>query len=104
MEKLAGQNQPQEGEQDGSQQSDPRESESEGKQELSEGGKTPDMDASGVPPELAKLGITFADWARMKGTLQSGSSNQSGESIPEEYRELVQRYFKVIAAEAAKSE
>ncbi len=104
LEKLAGQNQPQEGEQDGSKQSDPRESESESEPQLSEGGKTPDMDGSGVPPELAKLGITFADWARMKGTLQSGSSNQSTDAIPEEYRDLVQRYFRVIAAEAAKSE
>jgi len=104
LEKLAGQDQPQEGEQDGSQKSDPRESESEGKQQLSEGGKTPDMDGSGVPPELAKLGVTFADWARMKGTLQSGSSNQGNNSTPAEYRELVQRYFRVIAAEAAKSE
>lgn len=77
---------------------------SESKPQLSEGGRTPDMDGSGVPPELAKLGVTFADWARMKGTLQSGSSNQSGDSIPEEYRDLVQRYFRVIAAEAAKSE
>lgn len=102
LEKLAGQNQSQQGEQDGSQQSDPRDSESE--PQLSEGGKNPDMDGSGVPPELAKLGITFADWARMKGTLQSGSSNQGADAIPEEYRDLVQRYFRVIAAEAVKSE
>ncbi|MFK5924640.1 MAG: hypothetical protein QM496_20885 [Verrucomicrobiota bacterium] len=104
LEKLAGQQQPQQAEPDGSQKSDPRESESEGKQELSEGGKTPDMDGSGVPPELAKLGITFADWARMKGTLQGGSSQQGGEAIPEEYRDLVQRYFRVIAAEAVKND
>ena len=45
-----------------------------------------------------------ADWARLKGTLQAGSSVSGGETIPAEYRELVQRYFKVIAAEAGKSE
>ena len=79
-----------------------RDSEKESEPQLGEGGKTPDMDSSGVPPELAKLGVTFADWARMKGALQSGSSNQNSDSIPEEYRDLVQRYFRVISAEAAK--
>ncbi|MCF6314156.1 MAG: hypothetical protein L3J39_17035 [Verrucomicrobiales bacterium] len=102
LEKLAGQQQAQASEQDGSQQSDPRESESESKPQLSDGGKTPDMDGSGVPPELAKLGITFSDWARMKGTLQAGSSNQNGETTPEEYRDLVQRYFRAIANQASK--
>lgn len=105
LEKLAGkgeqQNQSDEAGRDAEQMAEQKDSES--KPQLSEGGRTPDMDGSGVPPELAKLGMTFADWARMKGTLQSGSSNQDGDSIPEEYRDLVQRYFKVIAAEATES-
>ncbi|MCB1078174.1 MAG: hypothetical protein KDM64_10145, partial [Verrucomicrobiae bacterium] len=67
------------------------------------GMKTADINGDGVPPELKALGLTAADWARLKGNLQSGSSVQGGDDLPAEYRELVGRYFQVIAREAGKA-
>lgn len=70
--------------------------------QLNESGlKNADLNGDGLPPELRALGLTAADWARLKSSLQSGAA-ASGEDTPAEYRELVGRYFRVIAAEAGK--
>ncbi len=68
------------------------------------GMKTADIDGDGLPPELRALGISAADWARLQGNLRSGGAAQGGDDLPAEYRELVGRYFRVIAKEAGKNE
>lgn len=71
--------------------------------ELNETGqKTADWDGSGLPPELSQLGISAADWARFKGALVGGNATAIETDLPAEYRELVGRYFQVIAKEAGK--
>jgi hypothetical protein len=66
------------------------------------GKKTADMDGSGIPPELSQLGISAEDWARFKGALVGGNATAIETDLPAEYRELVGRYFQVIAKEAGK--
>jgi hypothetical protein len=66
------------------------------------GKKTADMDGSGLPPELRNLGISAEDWARFKGALAGGNATAIETDLPAEYRELVGRYFQVIAKEAGK--
>lgn len=66
------------------------------------GKKTADGDGSGVPPELVKMGINAEDWARFKGALAGGNATAIETELPAEYRELVGRYFQVIAKEAGK--
>jgi hypothetical protein len=66
------------------------------------GKKTADMDGSGIPPELQNLGISAEDWARFKGALAGGNATAIETDLPAEYRELVGRYFQVIAKEAGK--
>ena len=50
----------------------------------------------GVPPELAKLGISAADWEKIKASLKSETGPSSAILMPEEYRDLVRRYFEEI--------
>ncbi len=50
-----------------------------------------------LPPELAKLGITADDWARLRGLVQSNSDAADGDKIPAEYRDLVKGYFRALA-------
>ena len=64
--------------------------------------KAADADASGVPPELAELGISAKDWARLKGTLKNGVTSEGKSGAPAEYQPLVSEYFRRIAAEARK--
>ncbi|MDF1741570.1 MAG: hypothetical protein P1U86_20575 [Verrucomicrobiales bacterium] len=66
------------------------------------GKKTADSDGSGVPPELLDMGINAEDWARFKGALTGGNATAIETELPAEYRELVGRYFQVIAKEAGK--
>jgi hypothetical protein len=66
------------------------------------GKKTADMNGSGLPPELQNLGISAEDWARFKGALVGGNATAIETDLPAEYRELVGRYFQVIAKEAGK--
>ena len=66
------------------------------------GKKTADMNGSGIPPELSQLGISAEDWARFKGALAGGNATAIETDLPVEYRELVGRYFQVIAKEAGK--
>ena len=51
----------------------------------------------GVPPELAKLGISAADWEKIKATLSSDVGAGGAEAIPEEYRGLVKGYFESMS-------
>jgi len=66
--------------------------------------KTADAFDGGVPPELSRLGITADDWARFQGAVSSGSATAIESELPAEYRELVGRYFQVLAKEAGKKE
>jgi hypothetical protein len=73
--------------------------------DLNESGKkTADGNGSGIPPELANLGISVEDWARFKGALVGGNASAIETELPAEYRELVGRYFQVIAKEAGKKQ
>jgi len=51
----------------------------------------------GVPPELAKLGISAADWEKIKSALKSDVGGSGAIAMPEEYRDLVRHYFEEIS-------
>ncbi len=51
----------------------------------------------GVPPELAKLGISLADWEKIQATLSSDVAAGGTDQVPEEYRELVKGYFQSMS-------
>lgn len=51
----------------------------------------------GVPPELAKLGISAADWEKIKSALKSDTGGSGAIAMPEEYRDLVRHYFEEIS-------
>jgi hypothetical protein len=52
----------------------------------------------GLPPELAKLGMSPDDWSRLRGLITSGSDGTSeGSQVPAEYRELVKSYFRALS-------
>nr|WP_240963716.1 DUF4175 family protein [Luteolibacter luteus] len=63
-----------------------------------EGDRSPEADP-GVPPELAKLGISAADWEKIQATLKSDVGGGAGTGVPEEYRGLVKKYFEAMADE-----
>ncbi|KAB2640035.1 MAG: hypothetical protein DVB25_04570 [Verrucomicrobia bacterium] len=58
--------------------------------------RNPEADP-GVPPELAKLGVSAADWEKIKASLKSDVGGASSITLPEEYRDLVRRYFEQIS-------
>ena len=51
----------------------------------------------GVPPELAKLGISAQDWEKIQASLKSDVGAGGGDAIPEEYRTLVKGYFESMS-------
>lgn len=51
----------------------------------------------GVPPELAKLGVSAADWEKIKASLKSDVGGSSTIALPAEYRDLARRYFEEIS-------
>lgn len=51
----------------------------------------------GVPPELAKLGISAQDWEKIQSSLKSDVGAGGGDGIPEEYRTLVKGYFESMS-------
>lgn len=51
----------------------------------------------GVPPELAKLGISAADWEKIQANLASDVGAGGADAIPEEYRGLVKGYFESMS-------
>ncbi|MCP5547122.1 MAG: hypothetical protein H7A50_07095 [Akkermansiaceae bacterium] len=61
-----------------------------------EGPRMPDADP-GVPPELAKLGISAEDWEKIQAGLRSDVGAGGAEGLPEDYRELVKEYFQNMA-------
>jgi len=78
-------------------------SEPDGSLNLNESGeKTADADGDGITPELEAMGISAEDWSRFKGALPGGNAADIETDLPAEYRELVGRYFQVIAKEAGK--
>ena len=60
--------------------------------------RTPQADP-GVPPELAKLGISAADWEKIQANLKSDVGDSGTAGVPEEYRGLVKKYFEAMTAE-----
>jgi hypothetical protein len=62
-----------------------------------EGERAPEADP-GVPPELAKLGISAADWEKIQATLKSDVGGGAS-GVPEEYRGLVKKYFETMSDE-----
>jgi hypothetical protein len=62
-----------------------------------EGERAPEADP-GVPPELAKLGISAADWEKIQATLKSDVGG-GATGVPEEYRGLVKKYFETMSDE-----
>ncbi len=56
----------------------------------------------GVPPELAKLGISAADWEKIQASLKSDVGAGEGGAVPEEYRELVKGYFESMSKKSTK--
>lgn len=50
------------------------------------------------PAELKAMGIAPDDWARFKGALDSQLLQGDQQAMPEEYRQLIKRYFQAIAA------
>lgn len=51
----------------------------------------------GVPPELAKLGITASDWEKIKANLAGDIGAGGADAVPEEYRGLVKGYFESMS-------
>ncbi len=47
----------------------------------------------GLPPELARLGISAADWERIRASLSQDIGAAAGDEVPTEYRTLVRDYF-----------
>ena len=56
----------------------------------------------GVPPDLARLGMSSADWEKIKASLKSDVGAGEGGAVPEEYRELVRGYFESISQKSSK--
>lgn len=56
----------------------------------------------GIPPELAKLGISSDDWAKIRASLKSDVGAGESDAVPEEYRGLVKSYFESMSKKANK--
>lgn len=57
----------------------------------------PPLPDPGVPPELAKLGISASDWEKIQATLTSDKGGAGIEGVPVEYRGLVKGYFQSMS-------
>ena len=69
-----------------------QQSESSGEhKEGSESKKPPNQD--GVPMLFQNLGISEADWFKMKGDVGSERFDSALDKVPPEYRDLVKAYF-----------
>ncbi|MDD4890115.1 MAG: hypothetical protein PHU85_09310 [Phycisphaerae bacterium] len=59
---------------------------------------------AGKAPDMRKLnfelGVTAAEWNRLPGYLQQAIIQSSGEKVPQEYRELIKRYFQTVSQQA----
>lgn len=57
----------------------------------------PDEGDKGVPPELAKLGVSMDDWEKIKENLRSNTASGGGNAVPGDYRDLVKDYFQQLS-------
>ena len=57
-----------------------------------------------LPVVLQRLGVSLADWIRMTGWLRSDVADEGTEQVPDEYRDLVKRYFLEIARRGQEEE
>ncbi len=62
-----------------------------------EEGERPPLPDPGVPPELAKLGISAEDWEKIRESLRADVGKSASGGVPEEYRGLVKEYFQNMA-------
>jgi hypothetical protein len=49
-----------------------------------------------MPADLGKLGLTQADWVKLRGVI-SGVEGADGDRVPAEYRDLVRAYFGALS-------
>jgi len=47
--------------------------------------------------KLKEYGISSAQWTRLPGSLKNQIRQAEAEGVPEEYRAMVQRYFRELA-------
>jgi hypothetical protein len=73
-----------------------------GGMEPSELGSSPDIASVQVPEFLAKMGLSTADWIRMRALGANDIEASAMADIPEEYRELVSKYFREVARRSVK--
>jgi len=60
--------------------------------------------ASLTAAKLKALGIKLSDWARLPGELRSEILQAADEGGPQEYRDLIRRYFQTIAEKGGANE
>ena len=53
--------------------------------------------ADGLPEMLKELGMTKADWTRLRGSLKGDVVDAGSDDIPAEYRKIIKRYFRELA-------
>lgn len=63
----------------------------------SESGEHSPQADPGVPPQLARLGISAEDWVKIQATLSSDVGAGGKGAVPEDYRGLVKDYFQNMA-------
>ena len=56
-------------------------------------------DGETLPPLLEQLGFPRLEWARFKRTLDTGMIEGAVQQVAPEYRDLVRRYFLLLASE-----
>ena len=62
----------------------------------------PEQAAPGLPPELAKLGISATDWEQIQSALNSDVGAGDADAIPAEYRALVKSYFESMSKSSSR--
>ncbi|BDS06581.1 hypothetical protein NT6N_16210 [Oceaniferula spumae] len=97
------------GQQPGQNQGEPKPGEQPGEQMADQPGEKPGEQPQegdpqsqpdpGVPPELAKLGVSAKDWEKLKTMMKSDVAGSGAAGIPEDYRGLVRKYFQEVARE-----
>jgi hypothetical protein len=66
-------------------------------EDVSDDPNRPAQASPGLPPELARLGISASDWEKIQATLSSDVGAGGADGIPEEYRGLVKGYFESMS-------
>jgi len=60
-------------------------------------------DDQGIPPELAKLGVSSSDWEKIKAAMSREVGGARRSLVPEDYRGLVRDYFRKLRLRFLKS-